>query len=161
MFHDAYHRSGAQADPELAAWMQHLLRSFLRPFGDRLAHLLDIRLVLTALELVQAILTHRHTKLGLLLSELGGYLLGPEQASAGTKRISNLIHASGWQADDLRAIMWAQADARVRGSCTPLGRRPSSSGTGVFGKSPKVRLARTGVWSARPKRAAWPVGARG
>jgi hypothetical protein len=94
--------------------MQQLLRQFLRPFGDRLAHLLDIRLVLTALDLVQAILTHRHTKLGLLLSELGGYLLGPQHATAGTKRISNLIHASDWQADDIRAVLWAQADARVR-----------------------------------------------
>lgn len=114
MCHDAHKQPGPQADPELASCMQRLLHTFLRPIGDRLAHLLDIRLVLTALELVQAILTHRHTKMGLLLSELGGYLLGPEQATAGTKRISNLIHASGWYADDIREALWTQAEARVR-----------------------------------------------
>lgn len=114
MYHDANMQAGPQADLRLAATMQQLLRSFLRPIGDRLAHLLDIRLVLTALDLVQAILIHRHTKLGLLLSELGGYLLGPEHAPAGTKRISNLIHAPDWRADDIRAVLWAQADARVR-----------------------------------------------
>lgn len=114
MYHDAKRPVGPQADLRLAATMQQQLRSFLRPIGDRLAHLLDIRLVLTALELVQAILTHRHTKLGLLLSELGGYLLDPAHAPAGTKRISNLIHAAGWRADDIRAVVWAQADARVR-----------------------------------------------
>jgi hypothetical protein len=114
MYHDAKTPVGPQADLRLAATMQQQLRSFLRPIGDRLAHLLDIRLVLTALELVQAILPPRHTKLGLLLSELGGYLLDPAHAPAGTKRISNLIHAAGWRADDSRAVVWAQADARVR-----------------------------------------------
>ncbi|MEI8165808.1 MAG: hypothetical protein WCG26_05495 [Chloroflexales bacterium] len=114
MRHDANVQAGSQADPRLAATMQQLLRQFLRPIGDRLAHLLAIRLVLTALDLVQAILIHRHTKLGLRLSELGGYLLGPEHAPAGTKRISNLLHAPGWRADAIRAVVWSQTDARVR-----------------------------------------------
>ena len=114
MKHDAKTPAGPQADLVLAATLQRHLRTFLRPFGDRLAHLLDIRLVLTALALIQAILTHRHTKMGLLLSELGGYLREPAQAAAGTKRISNLLQAPGWQADDIRAVMWAQAEARVK-----------------------------------------------
>jgi hypothetical protein len=40
--------------------------------------------------LVMAIIMHRHRNHGLLLSELGGYLLGPERCCAGTKRISKL-----------------------------------------------------------------------
>jgi hypothetical protein len=75
---------------------------------------LDIRLVQTAIDLVQAILTHRHRPLGLLLSELGGYLLSPAQAPAGAKRISNLIHAPGWLAATINAVLWQQAQARVQ-----------------------------------------------
>ena len=75
---------------------------------------LDIRLVQTALDLVQVILTHRHRALGLLLTELGGYLLSPAQAPAGAKRISNLIHAPDWSADDIGALLWQQATERVQ-----------------------------------------------
>ena len=58
-----------QAEPQRSMHMQHMLREFLRPVADRLAHFLDIRLVLTLLNLVQVILTHRHAKMGLRLSE--------------------------------------------------------------------------------------------
>jgi hypothetical protein len=96
----------------------HVLRShlieFLRPFAEHLAAKLDIRLVQTALDLVQVILTHRDRALGLLLTELGGYLLSPAQAPAGAKRISNLIHAADWSSDDIGAILWQQADERVQ-----------------------------------------------
>jgi hypothetical protein len=67
----------AQANPVVAEQLRKTLVAFLRPFAQRLAAQLDIRLVQTALDLVQVILTHRHSLLGLLLSELGGYLLGP------------------------------------------------------------------------------------
>jgi hypothetical protein len=75
---------------------------------------LDIRLVQTALDLVQVILTHRHRALGLLLTEQGGYLLSPAQAPAGAKRISNLIHAAAFSADDMGAFLWQQAGERVQ-----------------------------------------------
>ena len=91
MAHDLISAASVQAEPGLAATLRARLVQFLRPVGNRLAAQLDIRLVQTALDLVRAILTHRHRPLGLLLSELGGYLLGPAQAPAGTKRISNLI----------------------------------------------------------------------
>ena len=55
----------------------------------------DRRLVKTCLGMVMAILLHRHRNHGLWLSELGGYLLDPEDCQAGTKRISN----SRWRAD--------------------------------------------------------------
>jgi hypothetical protein len=91
----------------------HLIQ-FVRPVAERLAAKLDIRLVQTALDLVQVILTHRHRALGLLLTELGGYLLSPAQAPAGAKRISNLIHAPDFSADDIGAILWQQARERVQ-----------------------------------------------
>jgi hypothetical protein len=96
----------------------HTLRShliqFLRPVAEHLAAKLDIRLVQTALDLVQVILTHRHRALGLLLTELGGYLLSPAQAPAGAKRISNLVHAPDFSADDIGAFLWQQARERVQ-----------------------------------------------
>jgi hypothetical protein len=79
-----------------------------------LAAHLDIRLVQTALDLVQVILTHRHRPLGLLLTELGFYLLSPAQAPAGAKRISNLIHCPHWSGEDLNARLWQQASERVQ-----------------------------------------------
>ena len=55
--------------------------------------LLDKRLVRTFLQTIQVILAYRDRVGGLLLSELGGYLLSPEQAPAGSKRLSTLLHS--------------------------------------------------------------------
>lgn len=114
MAHDHTHSPSVQAQPVLAHTLRSHLVEFLRPVAERLASQLDIRLVQTALDLVQVILTHRHRSLGLLLTELGGYLLSPAQAPAGAKRISNLIHAPDWSADDIGAILWHQADQQVQ-----------------------------------------------
>jgi hypothetical protein len=114
MFHDAIHQQPVQDDRPLAAEMRARLTQFVRPVMTRLAQQIDIRLVQTARDLVQVILTHRHRAVGLLLSELGRYLLGPAHAPAGTKRISNLIHAANWSADDINAALWKEASARVQ-----------------------------------------------
>ena len=59
------------------------------------------------------IVMHRHRNHGLLLSELGGYLMGAEQAPAGTKRISNLIHSSALDCDsDSMTIFGSKATRR-------------------------------------------------
>jgi len=92
--------------------------------------------VQTALDLVQTILTHRHRPLGLLLTELGGYLLSPAQAPAGTKRISNLIHCPDWLADDVGALLWQQTSARVQAPAE-AGDRYWLSGMAVLGKARK------------------------
>lgn len=114
MVHDATNSVPLQAAPALAARMHRQLVQFLHPFAAPLADQLDIRLVQTFVDLVQVIITFRHRHLGLLLSELGGYLLGPAHAPAGTKRISNLIHAPDWQSADLQAVLWQQAQTRVQ-----------------------------------------------
>lgn len=114
MLHDAIPEQPLQDDRPLAAAMRARLTEFVRPVMTTLAQQIDIRLVQTARDLVQVILTHRHRAVGLLLSELGGYLLGPAQAPAGTKRISTLVHAKNWSADDINAALWKQASARVQ-----------------------------------------------
>jgi len=60
-----------------------------------------------------AIISHRHRNHGLLLSELGGYLLGAEACCAGTKRIGNLLHSEKWEAQQIEDFQWAQATHRV------------------------------------------------
>lgn len=114
MKHDPIDTRGAQANPISADSLHSQLVTFLRPLAEKLATQLDIRLVQTAIDLVQAIIIHRHNLSGLLLSELGGYLLGPEQAPAGTKRISNLIHSASWSAAEINTVLWRQASARVQ-----------------------------------------------
>lgn len=80
--------SDRQAQPLLAHTLRTHLIQFLRPVAERLAAHLDIRPMQTALDLVQVILTHRHRVPGLLLTELGGYLLSPAQAPVGAKTSS-------------------------------------------------------------------------
>jgi hypothetical protein len=64
------------------------LYQFLLPLLALLDACLDVRLVRTFLATVETILAFRNRAHGLLLSELGAYLLGPQQAPAGTKRLS-------------------------------------------------------------------------
>jgi len=74
------------------------LYEFLRPLLWALNERIDRRLVSTFMGLLMAIMMHRHRNNGLLLSELGSNLLGPERCRAGTKRISNLLHSEKWEA---------------------------------------------------------------
>ena len=83
---------------EKSSEVERQLVRMLWPVLASLNQRLDRRLVSTFLGLVMAIILHWHRKNGLLLSELGGYLLGTEQCRAGTKRISNLIHSEKWNA---------------------------------------------------------------
>src|SRR5512143_305585 len=75
--------------------------AFLRPLLIELHVLLDRRLVQTLFGLVLAVVLHRHSTHGLLLSELGGYLLSPAHAPAGTKRLSRLLHSTSWSSTAL------------------------------------------------------------
>lgn len=72
------------------------LYGFAKPVLEELARRLDQRLGQTFLDLLILIVMHRHRNQGLLLSELGGQLLGMDRAPAGTKRISKLLHSQRW-----------------------------------------------------------------
>lgn len=94
----------------------HLEKScyeFLYGLLGALDSCIDRRLVETFLALVLVVIMHRHRNNGLLLSELGGYLKTPDQAPAGTKRISRLLHSPKWGAEMIETYLWTQADERV------------------------------------------------
>jgi hypothetical protein len=98
-----------QKSEELA---QHCAK-FLLPFLRRLNEHVDRRIVKTLLDLVLIIVIHRHRNQALILSELGGELLGEAHAPAGTKRISNLLHSKQWKAEEISAELWRQGEERV------------------------------------------------
>lgn len=97
----------------IASSLRQELEEFLLPLLVALDERIDKRLVRTLVLLVEAIIELRHPGQGLLLSELGGYLLGPEQAPAGTKRISNLLRSGKWHWGLIERFFWQAGDRRV------------------------------------------------
>lgn len=110
---DARPIAGIQASPAMAAALRQHLGAFLAPFLVVLDAHLDARLVRTFAASIEAIVRWRNRAHGLLLSELGGYLLSPEHAPAGTKRLSNLLRSPKWSAALIAQFLWQQADARL------------------------------------------------
>ena len=86
------HRVGQEQGQEVA----NLLQSFIGPLEQWLDRQLDRRLVRTFFLTLAAIVRLRHSRSGLLLSELGAHILSPAQAPAGTKRLSNLLRSPKW-----------------------------------------------------------------
>jgi hypothetical protein len=80
---------------------------------------LDRRLVKTFIDLMLVIVILRKRHQGLLLSELGGQLMGGDQATAGTKRIHNLIASAGWKAQDVEQYLWEKGDEGVNERLNP------------------------------------------
>jgi hypothetical protein len=96
-----------------------LCYQFVRPLLRQLYKKMDRRLVQTLLDLMMVIVMHRHRSHGLLLSELGGYLMGERQAPAGTKRISNLIRSERWGQGEIENYLWEQGDQAVEQRLSP------------------------------------------
>ena len=107
------HKRKAEEKQEKSKEVERQLVKLLRPVLGELKQRLDRRLVKTFLGLVMAIVMHRHRNNGLLLSELGGYLLGTEECQAGTKRISNLVHSARWEGEVIEDFLWQQGTQRV------------------------------------------------
>jgi hypothetical protein len=97
----------------MAQGLSTQLAHFLFPLLVELDRRLDKRLVRTFLQLVAVILTFRERVNGLLLSELGGYLLTPDHAPAGTKRLSNLLHSTRWSAALIRDYLCPRASEEL------------------------------------------------
>lgn len=89
------------------------LEEYLKPVLANLEKVLDKRLVRTFLQLIGVIISFRGHSQGLLLSELGGYLLNPMQAPAGTKRISNLLHGQ-WSYKVIERFLWQGAKSTLK-----------------------------------------------
>ena len=85
-----------QASEGKSEEIERLLVEFLSPLLVTLDGMLDKRLVRTFVQAVMAIVSFRHGSHSLLLSELGGYILNPGQAPAGTNRLSNLLRSKRW-----------------------------------------------------------------
>jgi hypothetical protein len=108
---------------EKSKQLERQLVDMLWPILVRLQEKLDRRLVNTFLGLVMAIVMHRHRNNGLLLSELGSYLLGAEASRAGTKRISRLVHSERWEAELLEEYFWQAGTQQVQ-DLRAQGQRP-------------------------------------
>lgn len=89
------------------------LARFVAPLVEQLDALLDKRLVRTFFAALVAVVQLRNRGCGLLLSELGGYILPPHQAPAGTKRLSNLLRSSKWHYSLIEQFTWQQANSKV------------------------------------------------
>ena len=103
-----------QGSVQQAETISQLFYVFVRPILCCLHQGMDRRLVQTLLDLLQVIVMHRHRQQGLVLSELGGHLLGPDQAPAGTKRIDRLLKSQRWQAATLIDYLWEKGDEAVQ-----------------------------------------------
>jgi hypothetical protein len=110
MFKDK--RKGVERQEKSKVLEQQMVK-LLWPVLVSLKRKLDRRLVSTFLGLVMVIIMHRHRNCGLVLSELGGYLLGAEYGRAGTKRISNLLHSEKWQAGLIEDFLWRAGTQQV------------------------------------------------
>jgi hypothetical protein len=85
------------------------LEAYVKPLLVELDKSLDKRLVRTFLKTLQVIVQFRNRAQGLLLSELGAYILSPDHAPAGTKRLSNLLRSKKWASKQIERFLWQDA----------------------------------------------------
>ena len=87
---------------------------YLQSLQTSLDVLIDKRLNRTFFDLFMVIMLFRNSKMGLLLSELGGYICGFEHAPAGTKRISNLLRSKNWDSTVIDDFLFEKAKNRIK-----------------------------------------------
>lgn len=104
-------------------FLQAKMGQYIQPLQQQLCQRIDKRLVITFATLFQSILLFRNSKMGLLLSELGGYVAGHGHAPAGTKRISNLLRCAHWSAELIDAFFLANTLQRIQ-QLQAQGKRP-------------------------------------
>lgn len=106
-----------QEELDLSQELVQMLEAFLSPFLLVLDTLLDKRLVRTLVQCCVAIIRFRNSKQGLLLSELGSYMDGyhglSKAATAGTKRVGNLIRSLKWSVLQIDQFLLNEADKEV------------------------------------------------
>ena len=104
-------------------FLLHQSASYLDRVIKELDRQIDSRLVSTFYNLFVTILMFRNRSMGLLLSELGGYICGFDRAPAGTKRISNLLRSKKWQASLIHDFLFNRTTNRVK-ELKDQGKRP-------------------------------------
>lgn len=110
---DSILRRGKQASPAVSRQLGEQLVAFVAPLLRELDTLIDKRLVRTLLATLGVIIQFRNRPHGLLLSELGAYLMPPDQAPAGTKRLSNLLRCKRWEHTLIERFLWDRAKGQV------------------------------------------------
>ena len=103
----------AQESREVSQKLACDLSTLFAPLLAALDAQLDVRLVRTFLATIAVIIQFRNRAQGLLLSELGAYLLSPQHAPAGTKRISNLLRSNKWGSVLIERFLWERANERL------------------------------------------------
>lgn len=106
-----------------ARFLLHKLDRFTGTLRHQLDAQIDRRLVRTFFDVLVAILIFRERRMGLLLSELGGYVCGFDHAPAGTKRISNLLRSPKWSAQLVDRFFFHKTVDRVA-QLKAQGKRP-------------------------------------
>lgn len=116
-------KSNFGIQPNAAAFLIRRIEHYTRQIRQDLDAQIDKRLVNTFWELFGIILMFRNRAMGLLLTELGGFLAGFDHAPAGTKRISNLLRSKKWSSELIDHQLFAQAKERIGRICQQ-GKRP-------------------------------------
>ena len=114
---------------------------------------IDQRLVRTFFDLFSVILMFRNRAMGLLLSELGGYICGFSHAPAGTKRISNLLRSAKWSSQLIDHFLFDQIGNRIN-ALVKAGKRPLFlwDDSRVEKHESWVSEGLCSVWSSKAKR---------
>ncbi len=87
--------------------------TYLSPLQKELSKHIDARYVRTFYDLFIAILMFRNRAMGLLLSELGGFINGFESAPAGTKRISHMLGCKKWTHESIDKFFFTRGKERI------------------------------------------------
>ena len=98
---------------DLGSFLLKQIDKYLQPLLQTLDHQIDKRLVRTFFDVFVSILRFRNRAFGLVLSELGAYVLNPEHAPAGTKRVSNLLRSKKWTCSQIESFQLSKAKQRV------------------------------------------------
>lgn len=116
-------KSKSGSDQNASFFLLNQIDRYTADFRHQLNEQIDKRLVRTFFDLFVTILLFRDRAMGLLLSELGGYICGMDHAPAGTKRISNLLRSKKWSSDLIDNFLFNRSISRIK-SLGIEGKRP-------------------------------------
>ena len=109
--------------PNASKFLLGKVELYTRQIRQELDAQIDKRLVDTFLDLFSIIMMFRNRAMGLLLTELGGFLCGFAHAPAGTKRISNLLRSKKWFSELIDNHLFMRTKDRIE-QLLREGRRP-------------------------------------
>lgn len=131
----------------------HKIDIYTRVLREDLDTFIDKRLVRTFFDLFTVILMFRDRAMGLLLSELGGYICGFDRAPAGTKRISNLLRSKKWSSKIIDDFFFSRSRKRIS-EFVSQGKRPLFLWDDSRIEKPESWVCEglCSVWSSKAKR---------